>query len=204
MQIITALHAQDTHWNEAWLNRLLEHTVTAQIIVYHPLATPVALHHPRLVFWSMQASLPDYDRLLKDVDQRLHCAMTPGARVRICDIWHSQVRDMVLADFMSRSPYEFVWCEATAWPQYTLHQQYASQQLHTNDCVLWNHQAVQRTDLMLLAGSHTLRTATAERIWAHHGTGVQWINQNSNLGWSVWLKDWQCRVIEGDDAWQFY
>ena len=29
-------------------------------------------------------------------------------------------------------------------------------------------------------------------------------NQNPNIGWQYWLQDWERRVIEGDDGWQFY
>lgn len=76
--------------------------------------------------------------------------------------------------------------------------------LHTDDCVLWNHQGAQRTDCMMLGGSHALRTMTGKRIMQHYATGIHWVNQNPNRGWQYWLQDWQRRVIEGDDAWQFY
>lgn len=204
MQILTTIDPQDWHWSQAWLECVLDRTNTAQIIVYNQMSQREPMHHPRLAFWNLQEQVPKYTDMVKDINQRLHRALSDGARHRLMHIWRSCVRDICIADFMSRSPYEFAWLQSTAWPEYTLNQDWLHTELHTNDCVLWNHQGHQRTDIMLLGGSHTLRTLTAGRIEQMYDQGMQWLNRSPDLGWSQWLQDWERRVIEGDDAWQFY
>ena len=204
MQIITTIGKQDWAHAQPWLNTVLDKTESAQVIVYNQMDGHVPMHHERLGFWDMQEHVLNYQNMVKDVNSRFNRAMSVGARTRIWQIWNSYVRDICIADFMMRSPYEFAWCQATAWPEYTLNSDWLHHQLHTNDCVLWNHQGAQRTDLMLLGGSHALRRMTADRIIKHYATGIQWLNRNPNIGWQYWLQDWQRRVIEGDDSWQFY
>lgn len=204
MQIVTTLDKQNWHNAKPWLERLIDKTDTAQIIVYNQMDGHTPIQHPRLGFWDMREHVVGYDGLVQEVNSRLERAMSEGARSRIWSVWHSQVRDIAIADFMLRSPYEFFWLQPTAWPEYSMSGAYIEHSLHTDDCVLWNHLGHQRTDCMMLGGSHALRGLTGKRIMQHYATGIQWVNQNPNRGWQYWLQDWQRRVIEGDDAWQFY
>lgn len=204
MQILTTIPYNEWHWSRAWLETVLDKTDTAQIIVYNQIINHQPMQHNRLVWWDMQQHVDQYESLREEINQRMDRALSDAARMRVWHIWRSWQRDMAVADFMQRSPYEFVWIQSTAWPEYSLPHDYVHHQLHHNDCVLWNHQGHQRTDLMLLGGSPALRQLTAERIQSHYATGIQWINQNPDVGWSVWLQDWQRRVIEGDDGYQFY
>ena len=136
MQIITTIGKQDWAHAHPWLNTVLDKTESAQVIVYNQMDGHVPMQHERLGFWDMQEHVLNYQNMVKDVNSRFNRAMSVGARTRIWQIWNSYVRDICIADFMMRSPYEFAWCQATAWPEYTLNADWLHHQLHTNDCVL--------------------------------------------------------------------
>jgi hypothetical protein len=204
MQIVTTIPHNEWHWSQAWLETVLDKTDTAQVIVYNQMPDLPDFTHPRLAFWDMHEHVMGYTELTKEINHRLERALSDGAKERIFRIWRCYVRDICIADFMQRSPYEMAWWQATAWPQYSLHQDWLRHNLEGNDCVLWNHQGHQRTDVMLLGGSPALRQITANHILSHYHTGTQWISHNPNLPWSSWLTQWQRRVIEGDDEIEFY
>lgn len=203
MQILTTIPWDEWHWSESWLNHLLEKSPHSQIIVYNQMPH-IPFQHSRVAFWDMYQQVYLYRERHKEVHERMARALSDGARTRIKHIWHSTVRDMALADFMDRSPYEFVWIQNTAWLEYTLHQDYLQQQLHLDDGVLWNHQGHQRTDIMLLGGSANLRRLTAQKIHQYQTAGSQWISRQPDEGWQWWLQDWSTRMVEGDDSVQFY